>query len=182
MLVKHNSYYRLLGISICFSLLLLGGFLLPKNYEVIRSIDIDRSHQAVYPYINDLQQWSKWTTLNQQHDPSLQLKYSSKSQGEGAWQSWKSKQLGNGQLTIKESYPLEGVKYVMHIDNDFHIDGQLKITPNLESESTKITWIYRGNLGNNPVLRYIGLNIDNALGKDLETGLQQLKSLVEDNP
>ena len=44
-----------------------------------------------------------------------------------------------GDLQIKESYPLEGVKFVMFLQDDrILMNGELRITPEMETQQTKV--------------------------------------------
>ena len=46
-------------------------------------------------------------------------------------------------------------------------------------EGTKITWGFDSDLGMNPIARWMGLMFDSWIGADYETGLANLKNLVE---
>jgi hypothetical protein len=46
-------------------------------------------------------------------------------------------------------------------------------------EVTSVTWGFISDNGNNPMFRWMGLMMDGWLGPDYETGLNNLKALVE---
>ena len=170
----------LVGISVLFSLFMIIGFFLPSNYKVTKTVMINAAHGKVYPYLNDLEEWPRWTVWNTENDETLKVKYGVKSKGEGASMRWNGDKMGNGRLQIKESYPLEGVKFVMHLQDDrILMNGELKITPEMETQQTKIDWTCSGKLDHNPARRYMGLMMNRMLENDLENGLQKLKKLVE---
>ena len=50
----------------------------------------------------------------------------------------------------------------------------------LES-GTELTWSSRGNVGVNIIDRYKLLFFDNKLGKDIQVGLENIKTLVENS-
>ena len=46
-------------------------------------------------------------------------------------------------------------------------------------ELRKYSWSFLGDMGNNPVARWIGLMMDSMLGPQLETGLSNMKEYLE---
>ena len=44
---------------------------------------------------------------------------------------------------------------------------------------TTVTWGFQSDLGNNPMARWMGLMMDRWVGGDYETGLSNLKAVVE---
>jgi uncharacterized protein YndB with AHSA1/START domain len=51
------------------------------------------------------------------------------------------------------------------------------LTP--EGYGTKVTWTMNGNMGTNPLLRWIALFGDKMVGADFEAGLANLKAIAE---
>ncbi len=51
-----------------------------------------------------------------------------------------------------------------------------------EGASTRVTWTLDIDMGASPIAHYFGLMMDRMIGKDYETGLNKLKSLVEGMP
>lgn len=169
----------LLGISALFLLLLVGAYFLPSDFKVARSATINANHSYLYPYVNDLKKWNDWTAWNTQKDPTLKVSFGAITEGKGATQVWNGKEMGNGKLSITESYPLEGIKYELLMNNKFQLNGQIRFTPDLERNSTSVEWVTSGTMGNNPVFRYFRRFLDTWIGKDMEEGLQKLKLLAE---
>lgn len=171
----------ILGISVVFLLLLIGAYFLPSEFTIVRSASINANHGTLYNYVSDLKKWNEWTAWNTQKDSTLQVTFGTITQGKGATQVWKGKDMGNGKITITESFPLEGIKYELLMDNQFQLNGQIRFTPDLESNRTLVEWITSGNMGNNPVFRYFRPFLDKWIGNDLDEGLQKLKTLAEQN-
>ena len=44
---------------------------------------------------------------------------------------------------------------------------------------TLVSWSFLGDMGNNPVARWIGLMMDSILGPQLESGLNNMKEYLE---
>ena len=55
--------------------------------------------------------------------------------------------------------------------------GIMVLTP--DGDGYRLTWSDEGDLGMNPMNRWVGLFLDKLIGKDFETGLVNLKKLVE---
>ncbi len=168
-----------LGISIVFSLIFIVGFFLPNNFKAEQSLLINKAHGQIYPYLNELREWEKWSFISKKDDPTLHITYSQPSSGEGANQRWKGDHLEDGILKIKESYPLEGIRYEMRIQNgEIKINGNIRFVPQTET-ATRVDWICEGKLGDNPLFRYFGLLFDDMLEADMAKSLNKLKRVAE---
>ena len=97
----------ILGIIIALLVIFLAGaFLLPKEVEVARTIEIDAPASEIFPHVNNLkagEAWSPWLS----RDPEVQLAYSGPDDGVGAKLDWTSNhpQVGNGTSEITASEP-----------------------------------------------------------------------------
>ena len=156
----------------------VGGMLLPRDVNVARSIEIDAPAEEVFPHVNSLKagaEWSPWLG----RDPEVQLSYSGPDEGVGAKLAWASEhpQVGSGSQEIVVSEPGARVESAL----DFGDMGLAKAAFLLEETggSTKVTWTLDTDMGTSPVGRWMGLMMDNWVGGDYETGLSNLKALVE---
>ncbi len=162
------------------ALFIFGGWLIPKEWSVSRSITIQAVPEQIFPYVNDFHEWHKWSPWNESKDPSLKYTYSGPATGPNAKQSWTSDEMGQGWMQITTSGQQMGVSYDLFIDMQ---GKQSNLTGNLlfkeTVDGTEVTWTDRGNSGNSWVNRWMSLMIQSMLGHELETGLATLKSLVE---
>ena len=154
-------------------------YLLPRQVQVERSIEIDAPASEVFSKVNGLKagaDWSPWLS----RDPEVNLVYSGPEAGVGSTLVWASDhpQVGNGRQEIVES--VDNQKVVTALD--FGEMGTAKAAFQLvESEGkTTITWDLDTDMGNNPIGRYMGLMMDKWVGGDYEKGLANLKVLVEE--
>ena len=172
----------LLIISILFSLLVIGGFLLPATYEAQSSITINAKHNIIHPYLNDFQQWEKWSAWSKQYDPAMQYRYPKGTKGEGAVQQWKGDKLGSGEIKLTESVSIEGIKYQLKMEQArLDIKGSIRyeFDPS-KPDATKVVWTGKGQVAkNNPVFRYFAQFLDDMLKKDFDKSLQNLKAMIE---
>lgn len=170
----------LAGLGLLVVALIAVSYLLPGKAEVSRSITIDAPAEAVFPYVNSMQeteQWSPWL----HRDPDTQLAYSGPDSGVGNTLNWASDhpQVGTGSQVIVES--IENQRVLTELD--FGPMGTASAFFLLEPDggATLVTWGFESDLGLNPMSRWMGLMMDNWVGGDYQRGLTNLKALVENN-
>lgn len=153
-------------------------FLLPREWEVSAQVEIQMPSTDIYPYLVNLKKWPEWTPWSQEQDPTLQFSYGDIYEGKGATQIFTSEEMGNGTLKINKVNPGEDIFYELHFyDHPMAVFGHL----HLEALGgiTLVTWIDHGDLGNNPINRYLGLLMVPMIEEQLHLGLAKLKALVE---
>lgn len=167
-----------IGLGIVFAALLALSFLLPRHVTVARSIIIEAPPAKVFSEINSLQKfnaWSPWATI----DPQAQYTFSGPDQGVGNTMTWTSDHpdVSSGSQRIIRSETGQVVESLL----DFADAGVAKARFRLESQGTRtiVTWSFETDIGANPIMRYVGLFMDNWVGKPYEEGLKSLKSVVE---
>jgi effector-binding domain-containing protein len=164
----------LLGLVGLVAILVLVGFLLPREAHVERSITIDRPASVIFERFAE---WSPWQEL----DPNLKVAVSGPRAGVGSKYSWTGNdKVGTGTQEITASEPNKSVTY----DLDFGDMGLAKTIMSLTADGagTRVVWTLDSDLGTNPVFRYFGLLMDRMVGKDYERGLTKLKALAESIP
>jgi hypothetical protein len=158
--------------------LLLISQLLPGKFNVERSVVIAAKPDAIFPLINQPKRWGEWSPWTQAKDPSMGYAYEGPEEGVGAVAKWGSKKWGKGMMKLTESDPNKGVKWDLNIENGKYLAvGQL--TFEKVAEGTKVTWGFSGELGRNPVNRYLGLFMNFMAGRDFREGLGNLKKRAE---
>ncbi len=170
---------RILGALIALVLaLVIVSFMLPGRAEVARSITIAAPPEAIFPYVNSIQETEKWSPWLSR-DPETKLTYSGPETGVGNTLSWTSDhpQVGSGTQEIVESIENQAVRTAL----DFGSMGTATALFALEpaGDETKVTWGFVTELGMNPMSRWMGLMMDKWVGGDYERGLTNLKTLVE---
>ncbi len=158
--------------------LVLVGFVLPRQFKVERTVAINAPALTIYPLIAapaNWQQWSVWA----RRDQSMLMTYSGVGLGKGAKWAWISKQEGNGEMEIIDDVPMRNVVYRLKLaDSSMVLNGALTLAPAGDA-TTKIVWSTDVELGWNPIHRYVGLLMDDRIGKDFDVSLSQLKALAE---
>ncbi len=160
-------------------LLLVGvSFLLPGKAEVSRSITIDAPAEAIFPFVNSMQETEKWSPWLSR-DPETKLAYSGPDTGVGNTLNWSSEnpQVGTGTQEIVESVPDQVVRTELDFGPMGTAIASFVLQP--EGSGTQVTWGFVSDLGLNPMSRWMGLMMDGWVGGDYERGLENLKALVE---
>lgn len=159
------------------ALLLIIALFVPKQYDVEREITINKSSQEVFDYIKYLKNqdnYSKWAMM----DPAMKKEYRGTDGTVGFVYGWDGKEAGKGEQEIKKitdgkqldieirfEKPMEGI-------GDVHM-----ITEELAPAQTKVKWGIKGK--SKYPMNIMNLFINNILGKDLTTGLTNLKGVLE---
>lgn len=152
----------------------------PDVLTLSRSTVIAATPADVYPLVNDLQEWTRWSPW-QDLDPNQKTAYSETTAGVGAWYTWEgNSQVGRGRMTVTASEADRKVGHRVEFIEPFPstADTVLLLTP--EGEGTKVTWSFESP--NSFMGKVFGLfnDMDAMLGADFEKGLARLKPLAEE--
>jgi uncharacterized protein YndB with AHSA1/START domain len=159
------------------AILLVGGAMLSPKFTVSRSIAIQAPASKVYGLVAEPRQWKLWSVWTRR-DPGMQIDYSGPVAGTGAAWSWHSKTEGDGKMVFTSAEPARRVAFELYfIDFGTTSSGQIDFVP--DSASTKVIWTMTGDMGRNPINRWMALAADAMVGKDFEAGLANLKTVAE---
>ncbi|MEL6536843.1 MAG: GyrI-like domain-containing protein [Bacteroidota bacterium] len=171
----------LLTLGALVALLLIIGFLLPREVSVSRSSVIAAPQWQVFTPVADLTQWNQWAKWNML-DPEMQIKWGQVKMGEGASYSWTSEHpnVGNGAMRISEVKGMD--KLLMDMDFDGQGGATSSFVLTQVPEGTGVTWTIDMDMGPGPIGRWMGLLMDQWVGADFEEGLANLGSYVASAP
>ena len=159
-------------------LLVVIGVLLPSSYHVERSIRIKKSSKVIFPYLNNLQKWGSWTSLNANKDYSLEQQFSGSNQGIGSEMAYHGDKLGKGKIKIVDNELNDHVSFSLLINNRFKTDGVIQIESLAETDSEVIITL-DGDVGFHLPNRFIILMMNNIAGSLFEESLNRLKMVAE---
>jgi uncharacterized protein YndB with AHSA1/START domain len=166
-----------IGLLALIVVLFAGGYALSPEFRAVRSTVVNAPPDKVYALLADPREWKRWTVWNQR-DPTMAVTYSGPPTGVGAAWEWKSKTEGDGKMTFTAAEPGKRLGYELYFpDFGTTSGGALELMP--EGSGTKVTWTMNGNMGSNPLFRWIALFGDRMVGPDFEAGLANLKALAE---
>lgn len=167
-----------LGVGLLALVLLLVAIalVLPRHYQVQRSINIQATAETVYAYTADLRRWKEWGVWYVR-DPKMTVTYSEKTDVVGGWSAWVS-QGQKGKMTLTALVPPSRVNYRLEFpDMGMDSAGLVEIVP--DAGGVNVTLSDEGDLGLNPISRWFGLFLDRMIGPDFDAGLAKLKQVSE---
>lgn len=166
------------GLAGTLALLWAVAYLLPGAYEVRRQVSIRAPADVVFQYVGDLRAWPSWTVWTAR-DPAMRHEFTGDTRAVGGAWTWNSETEGAGRLTLAELTRPERLGYRLAFEG-VGMESRGSIVVHRAGEGlVVVTWTNAGDLGWNPVYRYLGLFLDGMLGPDFEAGLQKLKALAE---
>ncbi len=175
--------FKIVGIVVLLIVViaLIVAAIIKKDYVVERSATINKPVTEVFDYVKYLKnqnEYSVWAKI----DPTMKKEYKGEDAKPGFVSSWDSKNddAGAGEQEIKSISPNEKINYEIRFIRPFKSTSNAKLELNaLDSSSTKITWIFEGNMKYPTNIMLLVMDMEKMIGKDLEGGLSNLKSILE---
>lgn len=152
-----------------------------KDYDLHRTIIINRPKAEVYAFLRQLKKqklWMPWLMKN----PNLILKYKGEDGKTGAASYWKG------------SNRLEGIQKITKVHEGKILETQLLFlkpykalclnymaVKELEPERTKMVWGIKGvhKFPASVFMLFYGMGMERTIGKDFDEGLNNLKNRLE---
>lgn len=160
------------------ALLVVFSFILPKTYKVERNTFIKSNPEIIYSLVSNFQQWHLWVAWTKEVDSTVIFELNGPTAQVGASWKWNGEILGKGEMILTELEPPRLVAYDLAFDEGkYRSKGKLVIES--QADSVKVSWFDEGDLGYNPISRYMGLLMDRMMGPDFEKGLAKLKTVAE---
>jgi len=150
-------------------------FFLPRRTRVARRILIRAERSHIFPLINDLRNWPRWTAWNQRQE--IEYHYEGPPAGAGATQHW-SAAGRSGVLHVTQSHEPERIAYTLTMGERWLLEGAISIEE-AAPHHTRVLWIARWQGAAMPWARYLDLMMKVWIGRDFDTGLENLRKLAE---
>ncbi|MBC7450944.1 MAG: SRPBCC family protein [Cytophagales bacterium] len=178
--IKRGGRFRkgFLMLVVIILLLVVIGFLLPSKFHVERSIEIKRAPSIIFPYLNNIQRWSQWTSLNEGKDFSTEISYFGPPQGIGSGMEYSGDKLGAGKIEITDNESDQWIDFSLLMNKRISSKGHIEIDP-INTSLSQVTISLEGDVGFHLPNRYIILFMDNISGALFDNSLKQLKSIIE---
>lgn len=151
----------------------------PDSFRVVRSIDIKAPPETIYPLIEDLHQWVKWSPYEAK-DPQMKRSYDGAARGKDAIYGWEgNKNVGSGRMEITEVTAPRRIVIKLDFFTPFegHNIGEFTLQP--RGEVTAVTWSMDGPAPLMSKIIQVFANLDRMIGDDFAVGLANLKSITE---
>jgi hypothetical protein len=170
-------------IALFAAFVLVAAFAVNPDFEVERSVVIELPNEEVFEYVKYLEnqyEYSVWGAI----DPDLKLE----SRGEdgtvgfvSAWQG--NEEAGSGEQEIIGMAEGERIDYELRFFEPFESTSLSYMTTEPVTESsTRVTWGMSGSFPRPMNLLLLFIDLEDALGNDYQTGLNNLKALLESRP
>jgi len=170
-------------LDIILALIALIGFLgliAPKRYEVYRSIIIKRPISEVFEYlkfVKNQDHWSPW----KKKDPDMKQTFEGIDGEVGFVSKWEgNKTVGSGEQEIKNIIHNDSIETELRFFKPWksQSDAYLRVV-DVNDEETKVIWGFSGKNKFPFSIFMLFMNMDKAVGKDFDEGLQSLKQILE---
>lgn len=171
----------LLALAAIIVLALVIALFIKKEYLIEREITINKPKIEVFEYIKYLKNqdnYSVWASM----DPDMIKEFRGTDATVGFISAWESqnKSVGKGEQEIVKIDEGNRIDYELRFVEPFEDKGNTYlITESLGDSSTKVRWGYSGKMNYPMNLMTLFINMDKMLGPDLETGLSNLKTILE---
>lgn len=155
----------------------------PADYRVVRTIEIAAPAEVVFAPLNDLRRFADVLVFFGEPlkaDPKLELRFQGPEAGIGQSIAWSGKDAGQGTLTVKESVAAQKVGLELEFVKPMASRAIHALGLQTTATGSSVTWAMEGK--HNFLGKAFGLfmNMDKALGSDLEKALSRLKTIAED--
>ncbi|MCC6453270.1 MAG: SRPBCC family protein [Acidobacteria bacterium] len=168
-------------IALLLTFALLGVFIVmqPDEFTISRRTTIAAAPERIFAEVNDFHKWDAWSPWAKL-DPNMKKEITGPESGKGSSYYWTGDQeVGEGRMTIIESTPPNLVSIDLHFIKPFDSSSvtEIKITP--AGTNSDVEWTMNGKHNFMSKAFSLFVDLDKAIGADLEKGLGQLKALTE---
>lgn len=171
----------LVVLLVLVALVLVIALFLPKEYKVERTVLIDRPKQEVFDYLvllKNQDNFSKWAKM----DPDMKKYYRGTDGKVGFVSGWKSdkEDVGAGEQEIKGIVENEQIDYEIRFKEPYESKADAHMTTERFSDSkTRVKWSFEGKMPWPWNFMCLFKSMDEMVGGDLQTGLDNLKGELE---
>lgn len=171
----------LIGLAILITIPLILALFVKKDYAVQRDVTINKPEQEVFDYIKLLKNqdnYSKWNKM----DPAMKKSYKGTDGTVGFVARWESdnEEVGWGEQEIKKITEGERIDFELRFIKPFEATEPAYMTTETVNDSlTRVTWGFSGHFKYPMNLMMLFMDMEEMIGGDLETGLNNLKTILE---
>ena len=168
----------LLGIAALVVLVLIAALFVKKSYNVEREITINKPVPEVFAYVKQIKNqdyYSKWVMI----DPNMKKTFKGTDATAGFIYAWDgNKDAGKGEQEIKKIEENKRIDTEVRFEKPMESVAQFYMTTEVvNAGQTKVKWGFSSKV---PYpMNIMTLFMEGMLGKDMETGLGNLKSILE---
>lgn len=163
------------------ALILIIAALSKKNFAVERSIIVNKPVSETFDFLSSLEtqnKWSKWSLI----DPEMKIAYIGTDKTIGFISRWESKhkQVGEGEQEIKKLIANQRIETELRFLKPMKSIANAYFTLVEAGENqTKVAWGFTSTTPWPFNAFMLFFNMENAVGKDFEEGLGNMKKMIE---
>lgn len=155
----------------------------PNEFRIVRTATIGAPPSEVFPEVSDFHNWEHWSPWAKL-DPNAKNTFEGPATGEGAIFAWDGNdKVGAGRMTVLESRPNERLKIKLEFTRPMEDTSTTIFDFKPDGDKTIVTWSMDGrhqNLIGKTICML--MNMDKVVGGQFDTGLTNLRSVVEKSP
>ena len=176
------KFLKILGgiIVIVILIVVLLGFIIPKEYSVEKTVNIDAPKQVIWKNINNfkaMDQWSPWREM----DPNQKTEYIGESGEIGSMTKWEGdpNTVGTGSQELMLSTPFERIETKLRFMVPWEAENDVYVSISPDENSYSVAWGFTGKM-DFPMNVFMPLmGIEEGVGNDFTKGLTKLKEICE---
>lgn len=151
----------------------------PSSYTVKETIVVNKPINETFTYLGNIKNWEEWSLWNKTMDSTLYFFYSQKTDTLGARQYLAGELIGNGYIEFVGYSANTSLNYLMYLrQGDMTANGKFEFK-SINATQTEIAWIDSGDVGNNPIKRYMIPMVTKSTANTFHEGLTRIKQQLE---
>jgi uncharacterized protein YndB with AHSA1/START domain len=168
-------------LAIIIAIPLISALFMKKEYAVEKEVIVNKPIKDVFEYVKYLKNqdhYSKWAQM----DPAMKKEYKGTDGGPGFVYSWASasKDVGVGEQEIKKIVDNERIEYELRFKEPFESTEMAYMsTEQVADAQTRVKWGFKGKMPYPFNFMAVFMNMEEMIGNDLQTGLVNLKGVME---
>lgn len=172
----------LLFVIAVVAILLIAGLFVKKDYAVEKEVVIHRSEVDVFRYLKMVKNQDNFSVWNKK-DPNAKKEYRGTDGQVGFIAFWDSanKEVGKGEQEIIDIVENQRIDLKLRFKEPFEAeDNAYFITEKIGLYETKVIWGFKGKMNYPMNLMLLTFDMDKEIGGALQTGLNDLKTILEE--
>jgi hypothetical protein len=171
----------LLAIAVIIGIALIAALFVKKDMDAVREVTINKPKAEVFNYVKYLKNqevYSKWEKM----DPAMKKSYRGIDGTVGFVSAWASEKsdVGAGEQEIKKLIDGERMDTELRFLEPMESKAISTITTETVSPTvTKVKWAFKGKMNYPFNLMGLFMNVESMIGDDFQTGLNNLKTVLE---
>ncbi|MES2850340.1 MAG: SRPBCC family protein [Bacteroidota bacterium] len=170
----------LIFLAVLGALILVVALFVKKDFASEKEVVVNKPKQDVFNYIKQLKNQNDYGVWAKK-DPNIKQVFTGTDGTEGFVSSWEgNSEVGKGSQTIKKITDGQRIDLDLHFIEpwDSHSPAWLT-TEEVSPTQTKVKWGMSGKMTYPFNIMCLFMNMNEMIGKDLQTGLDNMKGILE---